>query len=135
MLRRSKTFANELDVLILAHHGSDCGVTTKKFLDMVKPGVAICSSNYDNQYDHPTQNVRDLLYELGIPIYTTKTGDVTIESIGDHTTNYRVKNLIADSTKLSSHRDLASRKSAYLKMNADTIRARARPGFKGMVRR
>lgn len=62
MMRRCKTLRRECDVLILAHHGADSGFTTKAFLEELKPRVAICSSNYDNHYDHPRQQIRDLLY-------------------------------------------------------------------------
>lgn len=53
MLRRCKTLCREVDVMILAHHGADNGFTTKKFLEEINPSVAICSSNYDNEFDHP----------------------------------------------------------------------------------
>jgi competence protein ComEC len=84
-LRRDKFLGREVDVMLLAHHGADNGFTNKKFLYHIEPQLAICSSNFDNQYDHPTQEIRDLLYEQGIRLMTTKTGDVIVESIGDHT--------------------------------------------------
>jgi competence protein ComEC len=132
MLRRCKIFSSEVDVLILAHHGADNGLTTKHFLETVKPTVAICSSDYDNQYEHPKQEIRDILSELGIPIYTTKTGDVVIKSLPEHRTNYRVVNLKADSTEVSSAKDYRSKKVRLLGMNADTLRNRAHPGFTGL---
>src|SRR6266542_1268770 len=88
MLRRCRLFSSELDVMILAHHGTDNGFTTGKFLKFVKPTVAICSSDYANQYDHPRDEIRDLLYEQKIPLYTTKTGDVAIQSQHTHTHLY-----------------------------------------------
>ncbi len=134
MLRRCKIFSSEVDILILAHHGADNGLTTKKFLEEVEPTVTICSSDYDNQFEHPKQEIRDLLIELNIPIYTTKTGDVVITSLFGHRTNYRVVNLKARSTEVSSVKDFRSKKARLLGMNADTLRNRAHPGFKGLKR-
>lgn len=71
--------SSEVDVMILAHHGADNGFTTKEFIEKIKPKVAICSSNYDNQFEHPKQEIRTILYEAGVPLYTTKTGDVIID--------------------------------------------------------
>jgi competence protein ComEC len=121
-LRRCSLFASEVDVLILAHHGADNGLTTRKFLKAVKPTIAICSSNYDNQYDHPRPEIRALLHELKIDIYTTKTGDVAVQSTDLHTREYRVINLRADSTEISSTADFKSKKSEKLKNDLDTIR-------------
>ena len=132
MLRRCRIFSNETDVLILAHHGADNGLTTKKFLEMVNPSVAICSSDWDNQYDHPRQEIRDILYELGIPLYTTKTGDVIIESLPHHRADYKVWNLIRNSTSVSSTLTRRTKKFELMTMNGDTLRNRAKPGFKGL---
>lgn len=106
----------EVDVMILAHHGADNGFTTTEFVRTLNPTVAICSSNYDNQYEHPRQEIRDILFECGVPIFTTKTGDVLIESVAGG--QFRVTNLIADSTEVSSvkhfytKRHLAQRSAA-----------------------
>lgn len=132
LLKRCKIFYNETDVMILAHHGADNGFTTNGFLKKVKPTLTICSSNYDNQHDHPKQEIRDLLYEHDIPIFTTKTGDVIVESIGNHTKRYRVTNLVAGSTRISLQKEFTSKKSDYLQHNADSIRNRAHPGFRGL---
>ena len=134
MLRRSKAFCEEVDVMILAHHGADNGLTTKKFLEATRPTIAICSSDYDNTYEHPRQEIRDALHELEIPIYTTKTGDVVIESSRSHSAYYSVDNFIANSTRISSSKTFSSKKSRLLRMNADTIRNRVNPGFRGLKR-
>lgn len=110
--------------MILAHHGADNGFTTKKFLNHIDPTVAICSSNYDNQYDHPPQEIKDLLHEEGIWLKTTKTGDVIIRSIGDHIGQYEVMNLIAKSTEELSRRSFVSKKAGILDANGDTLRQR-----------
>jgi len=79
-LSKDYILCTEVDVMILAHHGADNGFTNDAFLKAIKPSVAICSSNYDNQFDHPRQEIRDLLYNNKIDLYTTKTGDVIIIS-------------------------------------------------------
>jgi competence protein ComEC len=123
-LRRSSILCNETDVMILAHHGADNGFTTKKFLTHIEPNVAVCSSDYDNQYDHPRDEIKELLHEQGIWLKTTKTGDVIIRSTGDHTGAYEVINLIEGSTKVSSTRSFHSKKSGILDANGDALRQR-----------
>jgi competence protein ComEC len=123
-LRRSRILKTETDVMILAHHGADNGFTTKKFLARIEPRLAICSSNFKNQYDHPRQAIRDLLYEHDIRLMTTKTGDVIVKSVGDHAGHYRAVNLKGNSKEISSTMDFRSRKSLILSHNADTLRQR-----------
>jgi competence protein ComEC len=123
-LRRSRILRTETDVMILAHHGADNGFTTKKFLAHLEPKLAICSSNFDNQYDHPRQEIRELLHEQEIRLMTTKTGDVIVKSIGDHTGQYRAINLKGNSQEISSTMDFKSKKGRILSFNADTLRQR-----------
>ncbi|WP_373803034.1 ComEC/Rec2 family competence protein [Bacteroides heparinolyticus] len=94
--------STEVDVMILAHHGADNGFTTEEFVNKINPRVAICSSNYDNQFEHPRQEVRNILYnhEPTIPLYTTKTGDVVITCNEDN--DVHVYNLISNSRRISS---------------------------------
>jgi competence protein ComEC len=127
-LRRDKYLGREVDVMILAHHGADNGFTNKRFLEHIEPQLAICSSNYDNQYEHPSEDIRELLHDQNIRLMTTKTGDVIVESIGDHTGVFRATNLCADSTEISSQCDLRSKKAKLLSYNADTIRQLYSPG-------
>jgi competence protein ComEC len=121
-LRRQRTLQRETDVMILSHHGADNGFTTKPFLSHLEPALAICSSNYDNQHDHPRENIRELLHERNIRLMTTKTGDIIVKSIGNHTGRYRAINLCAGSTEISSHCDFTSKKARLLSYNADTLR-------------
>lgn len=123
-LRRSSVLTTETDVMILAHHGADNGFTTKKFLTHLEPSLAICSADYANMYDHPREEIRELLHEQGIRLMTTKTGDVIVRSTGDHIGAYEAINLIGKSTKQSSLASLASKKSRILDANRDTIRQR-----------
>lgn len=131
-LRRCKIFKREVDVLLLAHHGADCPTNSKAFLDAVKPRIAICGSQFDNQFEHPKPVVRQRLSDLGIPIMTTKTGDVLIQSLHPHSQKFRATNLIANSTKISRQLDFVARKSHWLSMNSDTLRNLYQPGFKGL---
>lgn len=121
-LRNCNLFRSEVDVLILAHHGSDNGFTTGKFLKAVNPRLAICSSNYDNKFDHPRDEIRQLLKEHKIDLCTTKTGDVAVQSTGLHTHEFKLINLQADSTEISSTAHFVSKKSKKLRFNMDTIR-------------
>lgn len=90
----------ETDVMILAHHGADNGFTTKDFLKKIKPKIAICSSNYDNQYAHPDESIRQMLYEEDIPLFTTKTGDVIV--VCDMNNKCIVYNLISSNQTIST---------------------------------
>jgi competence protein ComEC len=77
-LSNDELIRTEVDVLILPHHGADNGFITGELLDVIRPKVAICSSNMGNMYDHPRQAIRNLLNERGIPLLTTKRGDVVV---------------------------------------------------------
>lgn len=94
-------FTSEVDVLILPHHGAHNGFIFEEFLEKMKPNIAVCSSNYGNQYDHPRQEIRDMLYQAKIPLYTTKTGDVIIaQRAGESAAS--IINLNADNESVSS---------------------------------
>ncbi len=92
--------SKETDVMLMAHHGADNGFTTADFIKAISPSVAICASDYDNQYDHPRQEIRELLYENNVNLYTTKTGDVLIECGADN--NVHVTNFKGNSSEISS---------------------------------
>ena len=121
-LRGDRSLCRETDVMILAHHGAANGFTNKRFLKAIDPQLAICSSDYANRFDHPRDEITDLLHEQGIRLMTTKTGDVIIESQGDHTGWFRVVNLCGGSTENSSTCTFRSRKAKLLSYNRDTIR-------------
>lgn len=123
-LRRLRTIRREVDVLILAHHGADNGFTTSAFLKHVKPTIAIASSNYGNQHDHPRPAIRTLLQRHDIQLFTTKKGDILIESIDGHRGAYRVSNFIGNSTKVSDVCQSRAKKMHLLSHNDDTLRAR-----------
>lgn len=119
-----KILNNELDILILPHHGSKNGFLSKNFLECTRPTLAICSSDHGNQYEHPDQEIRDLLFEYDINLLTTKTGDIICQSFEPHNGEVEVFNLIKDSTKISSKYTFTSKKKKILSMNLDTIRNR-----------
>lgn len=68
----------EVDVLMLPHHGAHNGYVTPDFLKAIKPRIAICTSNWGNQYGHPKPEVQQMLRDAGVPLFTTKAGDVVI---------------------------------------------------------
>lgn len=85
----------EVDVLLLAHHGADNGFTTSAFLNAVKPSVAVALCNWSNQHGHPDANVLKRLRENSIDYYSTKQGDLIIESTKDHKSSFSVWNYIS----------------------------------------
>jgi competence protein ComEC len=93
---------NEVDILILAHHGADNGFTTSELIAKINPKIAICSSNYDNQYEHPKSEIRSILQCANVPLMTTKTGDVIIAATSALTGQFTGFNLGANSTALLS---------------------------------
>lgn len=123
-LRRTRSIYSETDVMIMAHHGADNGFTTSSFIKTVRPTLAIATSNYGNQFDHPKPEIRELLQKHEVQLFTTKTGDVIVKSIGNHTGEYEVINLKAGSTEISSRYVGHARKGAYLRNNEDTLRVR-----------
>ena len=98
----SSMFSREVDIITLAHHGADCENNSKEFFETIKPTVAVCGSNYGNEHDHPKPVVRERLKSLDIPLYTTKTGDVIIQSLKEHPNCFVVCNLCSNSGKISS---------------------------------
>lgn len=125
-LKTYSSVTNEVDVMILAHHGADNGFTTSSFLRGTHPTVAIASADYANKFEHPRQKIRDLLHKNDIKLFTTKTGDVVIRSLEPHIGAYKVVNLKAGSTEVSSSYDFVSKKRDKLSVNSDTLRARAK---------
>lgn len=99
-LMKELILQSEVDVMILAHHGADNGFTTTEFLRAIKPRIAICSSNYKNKYNHPERAIRNRLRQVGIPYFSTKTGDVIVQSVDNK--HFMATNYIANDTKKQS---------------------------------
>jgi competence protein ComEC len=69
-------------VLKLAHHGSRNG-TDARWLDLVKPRLAVASLGKDNGFGHPHAAPLALLARRGIPLLRTdEVGTITIRSDG-----------------------------------------------------
>lgn len=121
-LRNQKIIKDETDILILPHHGADNGFLTMKFLKMVKPRIAICCADYNNKFQHPKQAIRDMLHKANIPLYTTKTGDVLVESTGKKSREFTVTNLRAHSNEVSSTKRFYTKRGRLFGMNWDALR-------------
>lgn len=101
-IMNGKIAKTQVDVMILAHHGAHNGFTTDKFIKAINPRMTVCSSNYDNQFEHPKQEIKDLLYQNNIKNFSTKTGDVIVKSINQHNGEFCVVNLISGNEAVSS---------------------------------
>lgn len=123
-LRKCKTLCRELDILILPHHGSAADLMTKELLEDLRPSLAVCTSNTANQYEHPDPAIRKLLNDLGIPLMTTKRGDVVIESRDSHVSKYKAFDLLSDGQTAQNELMFTARKFKLMSMNGDTIRDR-----------
>lgn len=60
----------KVDVLKVAHHGSDTS-SSEKFLNSLKPETAIISVGTNNTYSHPSRDVLTRLQSLGTKVYRT----------------------------------------------------------------
>ena len=66
-------------ILKVAHHGSKTS-STKKFIEAVKPKIALIGVGADNNFGHPNSGVVDRLKNIGCKIYRTdKLGEITIK--------------------------------------------------------
>lgn len=77
-----KADCGDIDVLKVAHHGSDTG-TSPTLLSALTPKIAVISYGLDNSYGHPTQAVLDALSASGATVYGTGAqGTITVTSDG-----------------------------------------------------
>lgn len=74
---------NDVDVLMLPHHGSKTGVS-ESFISSLKPSLSVISVGNKNRYGHPTSFILDLLAKYKIKtLRTDKVGDIEVVSNGE----------------------------------------------------
>ena len=83
---------NNIDIITLAHHGSDCDNNSIHFFDTTEPTIAVCASNAGNIHNHPHPEVKNRLKDLKIPLYITATSDVIIQSFKESPDCFTVHN-------------------------------------------
>ena len=77
------------DILKISHHGSKTS-TSEEFLKEVSPEIAVISVGKNNSYNHPHQEVLEVLSKYGINVLRTdEQGDIKIISDGK---NYALSN-------------------------------------------
>lgn len=81
-LENCPSLIRRAQILKLAHHGSRNG-TDARWLELVKPEIAVASLGTGNDYGHPHRETLSLLADYRIPLKRTdRDGTVTIESDG-----------------------------------------------------
>lgn len=96
-LMQDEILRNEVDIMILAHHGADNGFTSIEFLRAINPLVCICAANYSNEYEHPKPVIRARCSSLGIPLFTTKRGDIIAQTVDSK--HFKVSNYVSNNEK------------------------------------
>lgn len=79
-------------VLKVAHHGSE-SATSDRWLDAVRPRVAIISVGWHNQFHHPSDDVIARLRARAITVYRTDQHGAVIVDFTPHT--YRVQTILS----------------------------------------
>jgi competence protein ComEC len=75
---------DKVDVLKVGHHGSTTS-SSKKFLNQVKPEIAIIMVGKDNSYNLPKDEIVTRLQNVGASIYRTdENGTILIETDGNN---------------------------------------------------
>ncbi len=71
------------DVLKVAHHGSITS-STERFLDAVRPRVALVSVGAGNHYGHPSAEVMHRLFDRGATVLRTdQLGSIVVRTDGE----------------------------------------------------
>jgi competence protein ComEC len=107
----------------MPHHGADNGFLTSDLLDEIRPRLAVCGVDHDNQYGHPAPTLRQLLGRKEIPFATTIRGDVLVCS-ENGTSHVQWVDTMGATTQVHKHGFFEPKKFDRLKHNADSIRAR-----------
>ena len=83
-LRNDPSLVRNCTILKLAHHGSRNGTDTR-WLQTVRPELAVASMGRNNDYGHPHSETVSLLRRTGIPMLRTdQLGTITITSDGQN---------------------------------------------------
>jgi len=72
----------DIDVLKLAHHGSNTSTDSDTFAH-IKPELSIISAGKDNRYSHPHKEVMDVLEKYNLKHLSTSNGDIEVVSDGE----------------------------------------------------
>ncbi len=99
-LSEDEILQSEVDIMLLAHHGSSEDFTTTEFLRAINPKIAISCSDFANRYGHPTPVIRQRLSNQGIKLLTTKEGDVIAQTVDKY--NFKVSNYVRNNEKRES---------------------------------
>ena len=104
----------KVDVLKVAHHGSDTS-SSDKFLNAVKPETAIISVGAHNTYSHPAKSTLDALTKVGAKIYRTdQDGTVLLTSDG------KTYNIQTFTTALDGNPSTANKDSSPSQQTSDS---------------
>jgi hypothetical protein len=82
----------DADVLFIGHHGSD-NATSKEFLDRVDPEIAVISSDFAEEYNHPHDEVLKNLYEQDGDVYWTAAHGTTRTDLDETLTTDHTEDL------------------------------------------
>lgn len=124
LIKASKIACREIDVLILPHHGANNGFLTSDLLDELKPKLAVCGVDSDNQYSHVADEIRALLSRKKIDLATTKRGDVIVSS-DKGTSTVQWIDAMGDTTNVHKGGDFEPKKFQMLS-HPDAMRAQLR---------
>jgi beta-lactamase superfamily II metal-dependent hydrolase len=81
-LENHADLVRDCTILKLAHHGSRNG-TDARWLDAVRPGLAVASMGRDNEFGHPHAETLSLLRRRRVPLLRTdQLGTIALESDG-----------------------------------------------------
>ena len=92
LLARSAPDALRADVLLVPHHGSMTS-SSERFLDAVRPDIAVVQSGYRNRFGHPRAEVLARYTARGAAILRNDSGGaitITFDERGVHGEAYRV---------------------------------------------
>ena len=82
------------NILKVGHHGSKTS-STKEFLNIIKPQIAIIGVGKNNNFGHPNENVLERLQKLNCKIFRTDiNGEISIEV--NNKSKYKIKETVTN---------------------------------------